>query len=305
MKLYFQIQLKRYHRKWQEIGLHSIAGSVLILLAFLLGSHYLFEKTEFAKYIYPIFALTFISGFSEMNRNIYLKSCFPTNKYYQIRLLENILFALPFVVFLFFKLEFLLGLILLVLSGLTLFAAVKKLEVRKTPTPFYRFPFEYIVGFRKYLLVYPFAYFLIYKSVNASNFNLGVFAVGFIILIHLSFYVQAENKYFVWIFNSSPKIFLVKKIVVGIIYSSLLTMPGILILGFWYSEYLLILTGVVVINTLLIISIILAKYSAYPEEMNLPQYILFALGIWMPPLLIPFILYFYLQSIKKLKPLLS
>lgn len=305
MKLYLQIQLKRYQRKWEEIGLHYILGTLLLITVFLFGSIYLFEKTVFAKYIYPIFALSFISNLSDSNRNNYLKHCFNLHKYIQIRLLENLLIALPFAVFLIFKHEILVGLTLLLLSGLTLFTAIKKLEIRKTPTPFYRFPFEFIVGFRKYFLIYPFVYFLIYKSIDASNFNLGIFAVGVAMLIHLTYFVQPENKYFVWIFNSSPKVFLIKKMMVGILYSSLLILPALLILGFWYSEYLLILTGLLVINALLIITIILAKYSAYPDDISLPQYLLFALGIWMPPLLIPFLIYFYLQSIKKLKPILS
>ena len=52
-------------------------------------------------------------------------------------------------------------------------------------------------------------------------------------------------------------------------------------------------------------TVILAKYSAYPNEINIPEGILFALCIYFPPLLIALIPFFYVKSIKKLNLLLK
>lgn len=305
MKFYFQIQYQRYIRKLTEMGVNPLLGTVILLIVFVLGSIYLFEKTDYASYIYATIAISMTSSLAERDRNQFLKSCFSKKKYFQIRLMENLMAVLPFIVFLLIKEEFMIGLGLVILSGMGLFAAFQKPISRSIPSPFYRFPFEFAMGFRKYFLLYPLAYFLIYKSIEVDNFNLGVFAIGFMILIQLSFYLKTENKYFVWVSSDSPKIFLMKKIAIGLSYSFLLLLPALLLMGLWFPEHYLALLGLVLLNTLLLITVILAKYAAYPNEISLPQYILFVLGVWMPPLLLVFMIYFYFQSIKKLKPILS
>jgi len=55
----------------------------------------------------------------------------------------------------------------------------------------------------------------------------------------------------------------------------------------------------------LLITIILAKYSAYPNEMSLPQGILFSLSLMLPPALFITIPLFYYQSIKSLTSILK
>ncbi len=52
-------------------------------------------------------------------------------------------------------------------------------------------------------------------------------------------------------------------------------------------------------------TIILAKYSAYPQEMNIPKGILIAFSIYFPPFLLVLIPLFYLKSVKKLKVFLD
>ena len=51
--------------------------------------------------------------------------------------------------------------------------------------------------------------------------------------------------------------------------------------------------------------IVLAKYAAFPGVISLPQALLIAFGLWLPPLLLGIIPYFYSQSIKKLKEILE
>jgi hypothetical protein len=58
------------------------------------------------------------------------------------------------------------------------------------------------------------------------------------------------------------------------------------------------------IGFILIITVILAKYAAYPSEMNLPEGIVIALGLSFPPMLLIFAPYFYFKAIQKLKPYL-
>jgi hypothetical protein len=52
-------------------------------------------------------------------------------------------------------------------------------------------------------------------------------------------------------------------------------------------------------------TVILAKYSAYPGEMNLPEGMIIAISIYFPPLLLAIIPFFYTKSIRKLKYILN
>lgn len=52
-------------------------------------------------------------------------------------------------------------------------------------------------------------------------------------------------------------------------------------------------------------SMIFAKYSSFPKEMNMSQGILIAISFMLPPVLLIFIPLFYSRSIKKLNALLN
>ena len=49
----------------------------------------------------------------------------------------------------------------------------------------------------------------------------------------------------------------------------------------------------------------LAKYSVYPEKLNIRFGIVLALTVWLPLLLVLIIPYLYIQSTKKLKEILQ
>jgi hypothetical protein len=52
-------------------------------------------------------------------------------------------------------------------------------------------------------------------------------------------------------------------------------------------------------------TIILAKYAAYPHEINLPEGTLVAISISFPPVLLALIPYLYFKAIRKLNVLLA
>ena len=86
-----------------DFGLPVLIGYAILPVVFVLLSNYLFEKTEFANYVYGLFALIFISKLSEPKRNDFLKSIFNTYNYKKLRIVENIIYCLPFTLFLIYK----------------------------------------------------------------------------------------------------------------------------------------------------------------------------------------------------------
>lgn len=305
MYYYFSLQQRILSRKMEELGLHPVLGYFLGVLVFLGLSFYLFYKTTYASYIYAATGLSLVFAFGEKERNDFLKTAFPLSIYRRVRAVENALLVFPFVVFLCFQIEFLLaGGLLLSALLFSLFNSANRLNMT-IPTPFYRFPFEFTTGFRKYWLLYLIAYFVAWKAIEVDNFNLGVGSLAFLCLLAMSHYAVPENDYYVWMYNCSPQQFLLKKTATAWLYLSLLALPLVLILSifFWDKSWILLL--VLGLGLFLIGAMILAKYSAYPREMSLPQVLFFGLSMWFPPLLLLVLPLFYKRAVQRLNPYLQ
>ncbi len=305
MNHYFTLQYRMLNRHIAEFGLNPYIGYVLALVGFTGLSEYLFFKTVFAAYIYATLALSMVVNASETGRNEFLKSQFSRSDYFKIRLLENGLLILPFVLFLLYKSIFPVALGLLVASGVLAFLNFNRGFRGVIPTPFAKQPFEFVVGFRKTFGVIGFAYFLSGMAVYADNFNLGIFAILLIVFTTLFYYLSPENKFFVWSYNLAPKPFLFKKIRTALWYCFLLCVPNLLVLGYFFPDKVIFIMAALLLGYCYLILVILAKYAVFPGEINLPQGILIAIGIWLPPFLLGIIPFFYQKSVKTLKQILE
>lgn len=305
MKHYFHLQFRITNRKIKETGINPILAYLLGLGAFLLTAAYLFQKTEFAKYIVVLTCLSLLSKLSENNRTDYLMATFGDRSKNKIRILENGLVSIPFVTVLIYKNAWLEAALLCAIA--ILFAVFSfKTNVNFTlPTPFSKRPFEFLVGFRKTFYLFPMAYFLTAIATQVDNFNLGIFSMLLIFGTVLSFFAKPEQAYYVWVHAYTPKRFLLYKIATATQYTSILVAPILVgLLVFYPNEFHIVLLFFL-IGLLFVWTIILAKYSAYPNEMNLPEGMLLAFSVYFPPMLLVMIPFFYKKSIQKLKLLLD
>ena len=305
MKEYFQLQFKMTNRKLIDFGLNPIIGYILLLIGFIGFSYYLFSKTEFAEYAFILIALSFVSKLSETKRNDFLKYCFRVTEYRKLRLIENFIIILPFITFLVFKELFLLVVILAILTSLMALLNFKSTFNYTIPTPFYKKPFEFTVGFRSTFYLFFFAYFLTFMAIYAGNFNLGIFALLVVFLVSLSFYSKPENEYYIWSFITTSKGFLFEKIKTGLVHSTVLSIPILTVLGIFFLSEITTLLIFQLLGYIYLVTIILAKYAAYPNAMNLPQGILIGISLIFPPILIGIIPFFYLQSTRRLNDILG
>jgi hypothetical protein len=167
-------------------------------------------------------------------------------------------------------------------------------------------------------------FFIAYGSaiiaVIVDNFNWGMFALMLIFLTVSSYYLKPENEYFVWSYSLTPTKFLIEKIKVAYLFTFYLLAPVLILLSIYNFENLDALLQVTylgkyafifeniaalllitIVGFLFLATLILAKYSAYPYEMNLAQAIMLTICIGFPPMLIVVIPFFATQSINKLK----
>ncbi len=305
MKYYFTLQYRMLNRHLRAFGLYPILGYLLAILLFIGGSFYIFSKTEYAAYIYAFFALSPLTLLSETKRTDFLKSCFPAKDYLKIRIAENLLVTLPFLLFLAFKNEWLVLLALALIAALMARFHFNNQFNYTLPTPFYKRPFEFIVGFRTTIGVIGFAYFLTIMGISVGNFNLGIFSLLVIFLTSFSFYAQPDSQFLVWIFSNTSRSFLIDKIKTGMAYVTVLALPILVGLGYFFLEKWNILLVFWGLGYLYLLTIILAKYAAFPRAMNLPESIFIVASIFFPPFLLFVIPFFYRRSIKNLNTVLA
>lgn len=305
MKEYFQLQYKMINRKLSDFGIHPIICYFLLTLIFTGLSVYLFYITSFAPYAYILIALYFSSKLSETRRNGFLRICFGNGQYRKVRVIENLIIIIPFIIFLIYRLQFYSIIILTVLSVLFALLSFRTTGNFTIPTPFYKRPFEFTVGFRNTFFLFIITYGLTIIAIAVNNFNLGVFSLMFTFLIILYYHLNPENEYFVWIYSLTPAKFLIEKIKTAFIFSFYLSIPILLILSIFYFEHIGILLLFFLLGYLYLTTVILAKYAAYPNEIDLVQGIIMAICLVMPPLLIVVIPFFANQSANELKKFLK
>ncbi len=129
--------------------------------------------------------------------------------------------------------------------------------------------------------------------------------MGFMFLLSMSFYAMPEDELFVWINVNSPKVFLLKKISTAIFCASLLTAPALIALLIAFPQFYLAAVFIFIAGYIILITMILAKYAAFPKEINLPQALILGFSFMFPPLLIYTIPKFYNKACKQLQPLLE
>jgi hypothetical protein len=305
MTEYFSLQFRMTNRKLIALGLHPFIGYLLGFTGFVLISEYLYVKTDFASYLLVLAALGLLLAVAEKNRIEFLKIVFGDKKSRQVRILENVLLVSPFVILLLIHSAYWETIVLLILSPVLALNTYKTSINFTLPTPFYRKPFEFIVGFRKTFFLFPLVYILAFIAVSVDNFNLGIFSLMIIYLVSITFYPNPEKEYFVWIFSMRPQKFLFEKLKTATFFTGILVLPILISLIAFYPEKTDVTLMFILLGFAFLWTVILAKYSALPNEMNIPEGILIAVCLYFPPLLLALMPFFYVKSIKKLNVLLK
>lgn len=305
MKNYFYLQYKIINRSFVEFGLPVSIGYLLIFGGFFIGAEKLFKEIEYANLVYIALHLGIALQLNNANRIQFLKFCFSKNDYIKLRLIENYSIAFPFIAYVLYKQLFLIGVIIIIDATLLSFVKFNGVFQKTIPTPFSKKPFEFTIGFRKTFYIFILLFFILFKAIEVSNLNLGIFSIVACFAIIFSYYSSPENAYYVWNFSLTPKEFLWNKIRISLQYATYLVFPLVAILCFFYFkefESILIFTF---LGYVFLIAIVLAKYSAYPEKMNVVQGVFLAFSVYFPPLLAIVIPIFYFQAIKNLKTILK
>ena len=253
--------------------------------------------------------LILTSSLSDPKRNEFLKLNYTYKDYRKIRIIENLMVSSPFIIFTAFWELFVnkyyggFTQLLIISAILMSFTNYKVIYTATIPTPFYKRPFEYIIGFRNTFYLILLAYILAFIAMKVGNFNLGIFTILMIFLINFSYFKEIEEENFVWIYSLNPLQFIIKKISTTYLHTFLLCIPILCILLLGSSQFIENLHIIILIFFLCFIyltEVILAKYMFFSGEMTMGFSILFFLSFLFPAILFFTIPLFTKKSIKGL-----
>lgn len=302
---YFNLQWLRVNRQLKEWGFQPIIGYLVMLAIFGGLSFYLFAKSHYASWIYLFLALSLVSGLSDPKRMDFLQQNISSNLIKIIRLIENILAIVPFMVILLFKAYIREALLLIIISTLMALFSFKTRYSINIPTPCSKYPYEFTAGFRKSWFVFIFALILTIIAVKINNFNLGLFSVILYSINCALFNIAPEPFFFVWINHLDARGFLLRKSKIALFYTSLLALPSIVLLFFFFPSKIHLILGFHIMGLLLVITGVFSKYSSFPHEISVRKSLVILITIWLPILLLFTIPWFYLESKKNLKGILE
>lgn len=305
MTFYFQLQMKRVFRIFEEAGINPVLGSGIAVILFTVASHLILQKEDYGSYLYFLVAVIFLNILSEPSRNNFLKSCFKNHDYRIVRILENSILALPFsicfIVYQFYSLAF--GLLVFSLAW-SLFTYSFKSDLA-LPTPFSKRPFEFAIGFRKMVLLILLSYIIGFVSIYIQNFNLAISTLAALFLIAITFYSLQEHTFFVWIHSMSVHSFIFSKLKTALIFSLVLTLGLALPLIIFFPESIYQVLLIELIGISLVITSLLGKYASFPSEGSLIHSLIIMFSLVFPYLLVFIIPFLYLRSRNKLTTILK
>ncbi|AXT63152.1 hypothetical protein D1816_23335 [Aquimarina sp. AD10] len=305
MKLYYTLLFRRINRHLKELGIEPIIAYVAIPCFMYWGSSSFFEKVMYANYLYPSLVVFFVATISFSKHDDFLKQQFSNLIYRGINVLNNVFLVLPFLFFLVYKQLYAESILVLLLVVILSF--LKKLGKVNfvLPTPFYRWPHEFIVGFRKTFWVFLLSYGVSVISILVDNFNLGVFGIVSIFFICSLYYSNLEPQFYIWVHAMTPEEFLKNKITIAIRYSILLTIPIVSILAIFYFDQIYIALMFEVLGVLYVVMYILMKYAFNSLGNAMFQGIIGVLCLFFPPAMFLLIPYFYYKAKSNLTTLLK
>jgi hypothetical protein len=305
MKEYFQLQFRRQIRIIRDFGANPYFGILVGIAVFIWVSFILFQKVSFPQYFYSFICLVMVSTAGEKSRNEFLKTIFTKKKYHYTRLLENVIFAIPFFIFLLYKNQPWIASATIVLSGISSFFNNRTKSSFVIPSPFSKRPFEFTIGFRRTFWLLVIILTLTVISIVYSNFNLGIFCLLGLYLVCVTYYSGQEPVFYVWIHSKTPKEFLNDKIRTGLRYSSLMSLFIVIPLAVFNPVNFWLILLIILIGQLDMILIVAGIYSNYPARLNLIQNIQIGVGILFPPFLLYAIPNLYTQSVRRLNVILK
>ena len=294
MNYYFSLLGKIIKRHLKGWGLSWFTASLLCIGVFFLLYICTLKYPAYAGYLFMYFGLSVLYLLAGAERVAFLKILFPIKKQFiVVRVLENFCSLVLLLILAVYFSYFLAAAVLLCSIFLFAYLGGVNRSKRSLPTPFRRYPFEFIIHFRRSWYVYLFLFALAAIALIVQNFNLLAVVVAVLGVVGLQAYAEVESVELQWHYSMSPANFLQHKIKRGVLQQSLLLFLPLLVAAFVFPNQILWLLLIGLVANALLILAILMKYAVFPRRIGVVMTFILLMAIVLPFLLIGLIPYYY------------
>lgn len=303
---YFRLEWLSTIRKIKENGYPLILMILLYILFFVFASYSIFKIFYFPQYIY-IGGLLYILGVRvNLDKILFLRHLYGKKVSLIIRIIENSLITIPFALVLIYYGFFLEVMISFFFTVIVSFCTTGLFDKKIVPTPFYNFPFEFQIGYRKYFIVVIILYLVILLVTPEIKHEVGTVAfLGLFAIISTFYSSNIEDSTYLIINKRSPHQFLLGKLITSFFLTNLVVIPMLLLLIAFESFDINHVAYLYLSGLLFVILVILAKYSVFPKEISLSEGTIIAVSILILPIFLLTFPRFYLKAKRNLKQFLS
>lgn len=297
---YFKLQYRLLLRQVRDTGVHPFVALLLFILILIICDRVLLQYPQMGAYTLVLSIFQILFRLSDAERNDFLKNLYNKRQYFHIRLTENFITSTPTLLLLLLHKQWILTAVSIVF--ILLFVSVRlRRFARSIPTPFRKFPFEFIIGFRQTYLLLLLIYALGVLGMIFGNPNLSLFCIACVAICTTFYYQTPEPIFYLWNHIETPALFLFRKMKRGFLQLLVLCLPLIIAFATVFPQesyqVLIVLIGL----TFLIPFIITLKYSAYPRQINFPEAFTLAICLSFYPLILALMPFYYAKALKNLK----
>ncbi|MFM9055736.1 MAG: hypothetical protein ACKOQY_03490 [Bacteroidota bacterium] len=305
MKTWFNLQYLMLIRSMREAGLHPLIGLTLGLGILYLTAFVVWERIPYPETMFSILSVGILLKPTLRKRNEFMQTVFGKSAYYRVRVAEQLLIASPFTLCLIIKHAWLWAFILPLISGMMAFLQTDPGRGRVFPTPFGRIPYEAPAGFRKTMGWIALSYAVLVAGVLSGNHALFPASLIIVILTASSYFGEPDDKMYVWIFNTKPRQFLLKKWMASALCTVTMSFPVLITVLICDGSWLPSLAGIVLVGLCLNALIIAGRYSSFPDNISFANGLIMAFPIVVLPLLPVLLIWLVRRSERLLSSLLS
>lgn len=303
---YFKLQFRLLVRHIQKTGLHPLIAFIIVAIFFYFLNYSLHNKgNENLKYLLVFLPLMIMMRLNSKKRNDFLKATFSKSAFLKIRILENELVAVPFLIILLIGQYYIWTFFLGVFSVFLVFFQFQKSFSIVIPNPFFKSSFEFIEGYRA---LFPLAFLLHllgFIAIWVGNINLGIFAFLLNGFLPIGFFTKLEPVFFIWNYSMNSKEFLNNKLKVTIRDGILWNLLLLIVLAVFFYKSSFIFLGIFIYLLLGYCAALLCKYAQFPRSQNFLFALKLAFSLLLFPVMILVIPHFYRLAKKELQNILS
>lgn len=304
MKTWFQLQYLMLIRSVREAGLHPLVALTLSLGLLCLLVFLGWDRVPHPDAVFSILLLTAMTKLMLRPRNEFMEMVFGTEVHYRLRIAENLILAIPFTICLILKQAWVWTVLFPVTATLAAFFRTDPGSGRVLPTPFGKIPYEVPAGFRKTLPWIALSAAVLAAGILSGNHALFPASLIILVLVSASYYGEPDEPLYIWIFKTTPRTFLFKKFRASAWFTVTLAIPVLIAALTLDSQWLPVLTGILLFGLCLNALVIAGRYSSFPSKLSFANGLIMAFAVIFLPLFPIVLVWLIRRSERRLSTLL-